>query len=141
MKKLIAIATAFVMTLTMTSAMASFNWTNPTVNRTGKATVEVVPYVKTSDGAGGFIWKASKYAAAVSSENVYFAVKLTVAPNPDPKWISNAAVEIFPTCGGNFAQANILALGFAISQPAALKASISVSLRLSYVCLICSTQS
>lgn len=97
MKKLIAIATAFVMTLTMTSAMASFNWTNPTVNRTGKATVEVVPYVKTSDGAGGFIWKASKYAAAVSSENVYFAVKLTVAPNPDPRWISNAAVELEAT--------------------------------------------
>ena len=94
MKKLIAIATAFVMTLTMTSAMASFNWTNPTVNRTGKATVEVVPYVKTSDGAGGFNWKASNYAAAVSSENVYFAVKLTVAPNPDPKWIQNASVEM-----------------------------------------------
>ena len=61
MKKLIAIATAFVMTLTMTSAMASFNWTNPTVNRTGKATVEVVPYVKTSDGAGVALQEPYRY--------------------------------------------------------------------------------
>ncbi len=97
MKKLFAIATAFVMTLTMTSALAAFNWTNPTVNRTGKAAVEVIPYVKTADGYGGFIWKASKYAAAVSSENIYFAVKLTVAPNPDPKWLSRAAVELEAT--------------------------------------------
>lgn len=94
MKKLFAIAMAFVMTLTMTSALAAFNWTNPTVNRTGKATVEVVPYVKAADGSGGFVWKVSQQAAAVSSENVYFAVKLTVAPNPDPKWIANAAVEL-----------------------------------------------
>ena len=94
MKKLFAIATAFVMTLTMTSALAAFNWTNPAVNRTGKATVEVIPYVKTPDGSGGFTWTVSKYAAAVSSENIYFAVKLTVAPNPDPKWLSQAAVEL-----------------------------------------------
>lgn len=97
MKKLIAIATAFVMTMTMTSALASFNWTNPVVNRTGKATVEVIPYVKTSDGSGGFSWKVSKYAAAVSSENIYFAIKLTVAPNPDPDWLDNASVELQAT--------------------------------------------
>lgn len=97
MKKIFAIATAFVMTMTMTSALAAFNWTNPVVNRTGKATVEVVPYVKTSDGSGGFIWKTSKYAAAVSSENIYFALKLTVAPNPDPDWLANAAVDLGAT--------------------------------------------
>ncbi len=94
MKKLIAIATAFVMTMTMTSALAAFNWTNPVVNRTGKATVEVIPYVKISDGSGGFCWKVSRNAPAVSSENVYFAVKLTVAPNPDPAWLDNASVAL-----------------------------------------------
>lgn len=94
MKKLFAIATAAVMTLTMTSAFAAFNWTTPVVNRTGKATVEVIPYVKASDGAGGFVWKTSAAAAAVSSENIYFAVKLTVAPNPDPRWLENASVAL-----------------------------------------------
>ena len=94
MKKIFAIAMAAVMALTMTSAFAAFNWTNPVINRTGKATVEVIPYAKVSDGAGGFVWKRSPSAKAVSSENVYFAVKLTVAPNPDPKWLEHASVAL-----------------------------------------------
>lgn len=93
-KKILAIAMAAVTALSMTTAFAAFNWTTPVVNRTGKATVEVIPYVKTSNGSGGFAWKTSDCAAAVSSENIYFAVKLTVAANPDKDWLANASVEL-----------------------------------------------
>ena len=102
MKKIFAIALALVMVLSMASAFASpctagFDWTNASVNACGKAKVEVVPYVKVSDGCGGFTWQVSECAGSVATENVYYALKLTVDANPDAEWVGAAVVKVTET--------------------------------------------
>ena len=92
MKKIFAIALALVMVLSMASAFASyctggFDWTCATSTKyCGQGTVEVVPYVKVNNGCGGFKWEVSECASAVSSEDVFYAVKLTVDANADDEW-------------------------------------------------------
>ena len=100
MKKIFAIALALVMVLSMASAFASpcatgpYNWTTTSVSACGKATVEVVPYVKAPDACGGYTWQVSECAAVVASEHVYYAVKLTVDANPDLEWVQKASVAL-----------------------------------------------
>ena len=100
MKKIFAIALALVMVLSMASAFASpcmggFDWTCATAaTNCGKGKVEVIPYVKVNNGCGGFDWQASECASAVSSENVFYAVKLTVDANADKEWWAQASVEL-----------------------------------------------
>ena len=102
MKKIFAIALALVMVLSMASAFALnncstgvFDWTCPTtVNKCGKATVEVVPYVKVNNSCGGYDWQVSECASAVNTERVYYAVKLTVDANPDQAWFDKATVAL-----------------------------------------------
>ena len=102
MKKIFAIALALVMVLSMASAFALnncstgvFDWTCPaTVNKCGKATVEVVPYVKVNNSCGGYDWQVSECASAVNTEKVFYAVKLTVDANPDQAWFDKAALTL-----------------------------------------------
>ena len=107
MKKIFAIALALVMVLSMASAFASqctagFDWTSTSVSNCGKAKVEVVPYVKVNNGCGGFNWKVSECAGAVTGENVYFALKLTVDANPDKEWLDKAEI-VLKTSGLDYA--------------------------------------
>jgi len=97
MKKIFAIALAVVMVLSMASAFASacttgFDWTLADVNKCGQAKIEVVPYVKVSNGCGGYTWKVSECAGAVYSEAVFFAVRLVVEPNVDPEFLASASI-------------------------------------------------
>ena len=99
MKKIFAIALALVMVLSMASAFASpcmggFDWTKASATNCGKAKIEVVPYVKVSNGCGGFKWEVSECAGSVKTENVYFAVKMTVDANPDKEWFDEAKAVI-----------------------------------------------
>ena len=100
MKKIFAIALALVMVLSMASAFASpcmggFDWTCATAaTNCGKGKVEVIPYVKVNNGCGSYDWQASECASAVSSENVFYAVKLTVDANADKEWWEQASVAL-----------------------------------------------
>ena len=94
MKKIFAIALALVMVLSMASAFASacvtgpFTWgcTASTTN-CAKATVEVIPYVKTNAACDKVSYVQSDCAAAVNGENVYFAIKMTVPADVDREWL------------------------------------------------------
>ena len=101
MKKIFAIALALVMVLSMASAFASacvtgpFNWSaTATAANCGKGKVEVVPFVKVNDGCGNYVWQANNCAAAINSENVYYAVKLTVEPKADNEWWKAATLKV-----------------------------------------------
>ena len=100
MKKIFAIALALVMVLSMASAFAlndcfsGFDWTcSTTTTNCGKGKIEVVPYVKVNNGCGSYDWQVSTCATAINSENVYFAVKLTIDAYPDKAWWDAATIE------------------------------------------------
>ena len=100
MKKIFAIALALVMVLSMASAFASpctagFDWTCATTDTDcGKATVEVIPYVKTNAACNGSEFVESDCAAAIKGENVYYAIKLTVAEDVDLEWWAKVRFEL-----------------------------------------------
>lgn len=101
MKKIFAIALALVMVLSMASAFASacvtgpFNWSaTATAANCGKGKVEVVPFVKVNDGCGNYVWQENNCAAAINSENVYYAIKLTVEPKMDMEWWNKATLKV-----------------------------------------------
>ncbi|MBR5293060.1 MAG: hypothetical protein IKU32_09165 [Clostridia bacterium] len=100
MKKIFAIALALVMVLSMASAFASacttgFDWSCATTNTyCGKGSIEVVPYVKTNNSCEGYDWQVSECASAVNSENVYYAVKLTVDAYADSEWWAAAKATL-----------------------------------------------
>ena len=99
MKKIFAIALALVMVLSMASAFAlndcfsGFDWTCSTNTNCGKGKIEVVPYVKVN-ACDGVDWQVSTCATAINTENVYFAIKLTVDANTDPAWFNNANIKV-----------------------------------------------
>ena len=100
MKKIFAIALALVMVCSMAVALASpcsgpFDWTKAAdANKCGKITVEVVPYIKVNDGCGGVEYKVSTCAAAVKTERVYYALKLTAEANLDAEWLAKAELKM-----------------------------------------------
>lgn len=101
MKKIFAIALALVMVLSMASAFASacvtgpFNWSaTATAANCGKGKVEVVPFVKVNDGCGNYVWQENNCAAAINSENVYYAVKFIVEPKADMEWWEAATLKV-----------------------------------------------
>lgn len=101
MKKIFAIALALVMVLSMASAFASacvtgpFNWSaTATAANCGKGKVEVVPFVKVNDGCGNYVWQENNCAAAINSENVYYAVKFIVEPKVDMEWWKAATLKV-----------------------------------------------
>ncbi len=99
MKKIFAIALALVMVLSMASAFAAFcvtpDWSCAAdVCYTGHGKVEVIPYVKGNDCNTGNSWTPSTCAGAVNTEDVYYAIKLTVDAEADEKWWAEAYVEL-----------------------------------------------
>jgi len=100
MKKIFAIALALVMVLSMATAFASpctsgFVWAeDPAATNCGKGSIEVVPYVKVNNSCGGYDWQVSTCAGAVNTENVYYAVKLTVEANADADWWKKASAKL-----------------------------------------------
>ncbi len=100
MNKIFAIALAVVMVLSMASAFAlpacatwAPAWDCTTdADLCGKAVVEVVPYVKVNTSCG-WEYQVSDCATAIRSENVYFAIMLTVDAYPDPAWMAEAIVN------------------------------------------------
>jgi len=98
MKKIFAIALALVMVLSMASAFATYcNWgawdCDSTTIRCGKATIEVVPYVRAAT-ACGFEFASNGCAAAIKGENVYYAVKLVVDADVSEDWWNAATLTI-----------------------------------------------
>ena len=99
MKKIFAIALALVMVLSLSSAFAAFcvnpDWSCAAdVCYTGHGKVEVIPYVKGNDCNTGNSWTPSTCAGAVNTEDVYYAIKLTVDAEADEKWWEEAYVEL-----------------------------------------------
>ena len=100
MKKIFAIALALVMVLSMASAFASecnvgpYDWTCSTSSTNcGKATVEIIPYVKTNAACDEFSYVESDCAAAINGENVYYAIKLTIDEDIDTEWWNAAKLS------------------------------------------------
>ena len=98
MKKIFAIALALVMVLSMASAFAAQcvtpNWAcAEDVCALGKGKVEVIPYVKGNGCDTGVTYTANTCAGAVNTEEVYFAVKVTVDENPNTEWWDDADVK------------------------------------------------
>ena len=101
MKKIFAIALALVMVLSMASAFATYcNWgawdCDTTTIRCGKATIEVVPYVRAAT-ACGFEFASNGCAAAIPNENVYYAVKLVVDADVNEDWWTAAKFNLKTT--------------------------------------------
>ncbi len=94
MKKIFAIALAVVMVFSMASAFALNACTNPNFSwdclteydNCGKGSVEVVPYVKVNGSCDTVTWQVSDCATAINTENVFYAVKLTVEAHADDLW-------------------------------------------------------
>ena len=126
MKKIFAIALALVMVLSMTAAFASpctagFDWTATSTTACGKAKLEVVPYVKVSNGCGGYDWQVSECAGSVKDEKVYFAIKLTVDADLDTEWWNKAALTISSTgMTSNYTKAALDKTGVASSDKEAV---------------------
>ena len=126
MKKIFAIALALVMVLSMASAFASpctagFDWTATSTTACGKAKLEVVPYVKVSNGCGGYDWQVSECAGSVKDEKVYFAIKLTVDADLDTEWWNKAALTISSTgMTSNYTKAALDKTGVASSDKEAV---------------------
>jgi len=98
MKKIFAIALALVMVFSMASAFAAQcvtpNWAcAEDVCELGKGKVEVIPYVKGNGCDTGVTYTANTCAGAVNTEEVYFAVKVTVDENPNTEWWDDADVK------------------------------------------------
>jgi len=103
MKKIFAIALALVMVLSMASAFAASDcfvwgkdWSCTVKDNTpwcGKGSVEIVPLVKVNT-ACGWEFQVNECAGAVRSEEVYYAVKLTVDAYPDKDWWTEANLFI-----------------------------------------------
>jgi len=103
MKKIFAIALAVVMVLSMASAFAASDcfvwgkdWSCSVADNTpwcGKGAVEVLPLVKVNT-ACGWEFQVNTCAGAVRSEEVYYAVKLTVDEYPDADWWNEAALVV-----------------------------------------------
>ena len=107
MKKIFAIALALVMVLSMASAFASqcsvgpFDWTTTKANKCGKATVEVIPYVKVNTACAPYYdYEKSTCAAAVAGEKVYYAVKVTLSADLDREWWASIANPVTVTYAG-----------------------------------------
>jgi len=101
MKKIFAIALAVVMVLSMASAFAlsaCATW-NPSWACVdddvwcGQGKVEVVPYVKVNTSCG-VEYQVSDCATAIKTEEVFFAIKLTVDAYPDPAWWEEAELDL-----------------------------------------------
>ena len=100
MKKIFAIALALVMVLSMASAFAlpcstDFAWGDDAVNANcGQGKVEVIPYIRANNGCGSYEWQANNCAAAVTGENIYYAIKVTVDAYPNADWWLSTTLKV-----------------------------------------------
>ncbi len=104
MKKILSIALAVVMVLSIASVAAAFNW-GPAAS-SGDAFgygIDVIKYTRSTGEIGSSYFNADDAATAVNGADVYFAIKLTVPDLPASNGIrANAEVEIDATAISGF---------------------------------------
>ena len=104
MKKILSIALAVVMVLSIASVAAAFNW-GPAASSGDSFGygIDVIKYTRSTGEIGSSYFNADDAATAVNGADVYFAIKLTVPDLPASNGIrANAEVEIDATAISGF---------------------------------------
>ena len=104
MKKILSIALAVVMVLSIASVAAAFNW-GPAASSGDSFGygIDVIKYTRSTGEIGSSYFNADDAATAVNGADVYFAIKLTVPDLPASNGIrANAEVKIDATAISGF---------------------------------------
>ena len=104
MKKILSIALAVVMVLSIASVAAAFNW-GPAASSGDSFGygIDVIKFTRSTGEIGSSYFNADDAATAVNGADVYFAIKLTVPDLPATNGIrANAEVEIDATAISGF---------------------------------------
>lgn len=104
MKKILSIALAVVMVLSIASVAAAFNW-GPAASSGDSFGygIDVIKFTRSTGEIGSSYFNADDAATAVNGADVYFAIKLTVPDLPATNEIrKNAKVEINATAISGF---------------------------------------
>ena len=99
MKKILSIALAVVMVLSIASVAAAFDWNPPTTTAADNSnfgySVDVIKFTKSTAPLGDFSYNIDDAATAVNDAHVYYAIKLSVGePSKDIKEVAKLKIKI-----------------------------------------------